>query len=110
MFTAKDINELLFGCTEKYNAEILPQLENAKRRGQLRKAAREAVSLIRKTEYTLQRMEVDENLESHVSHAKLYLSSLRKGYECIAKGNAYKGAQYDRRAREIYAEYLRRFV
>ncbi|MCY7683276.1 MULTISPECIES: hypothetical protein [Bacillus subtilis group] len=110
MFTAKDINEILFSCTEKYNAEVLSQIENANSRGQLRKAAREAVSLIRKTEYTLQRMEVGEDLESHVSQAKLYLSTLRKGYECIAKGNAYKGAQYDRRAREIYAEYLRRFV
>ncbi|XYY59567.1 hypothetical protein ACNSPU_16935 [Bacillus velezensis] len=110
MFSAKDINELMFSRAEKYDAEVLPQIENANSRGQLRKAPREAVSLIRKTEYTLQRMEVDEDLESHVSYAKSYFSTLRKGYEYIAKGNASKGAPYEGRAREIYAEYLRRFV
>ncbi|MBT2574870.1 hypothetical protein J7E26_13045 [Bacillus sp. ISL-51] len=109
MFTAKEINELLFSFTEKFNAEVLPQIENADSRGQLRKASREAVSFIRKTEYTLQRMDFDKGIQAPVSLVKLYFNTARKGFEYIAKGNAYKGAQYDRRAQEIYAEYLRRY-
>ncbi|MFE6373282.1 hypothetical protein ACFVRA_05860 [Bacillus subtilis] len=110
MNTVKDINDLLFSYTNTFDTDISPGIENAKSRGQLRKAVKKAVVSIKQLEYRLQQMDFDKDLETPVSLIKLYFSTARKGFEYIAKGNAYKGAQYDRRAREIYAEYLRRFV
>ncbi|MGQ8920964.1 hypothetical protein ACUUYQ_03665 [Bacillus halotolerans] len=109
MNTVKDINDVMLQFAERFNDGILPHIQNAKSQGELRRASRTAVAFIKQTEYRLKRMVFDKDLEVPLGMLTSYLSTSRKAFEQIAKGNPYKGAEHERQAKLIYAEYLRRY-